>query len=131
VKGRLLSTCFRCLRLNSRLDEFTKQNQKLKVFYTLTNPTESWTGLTGRIDKAKISEYLPKPGYFRNLFFCGLVIFLFIYFIILIFFSIASFILTRRFSTQILVCGPIAMTNAMELLLNDVGHADSNIHLFL
>jgi cytochrome-b5 reductase len=34
-------------------------------------------------------------------------------------------------TTQILVCGPIAMTNAMELLLNDVGHNDSMIHLFL
>jgi len=34
-------------------------------------------------------------------------------------------------NTQILVCGPIAMTNAMELLLNDVGYSDSMIYLFL
>jgi hypothetical protein len=46
-----------------RLEALEKQYDKLKVYYTLTNPNENWTGLKGRIDKEKITQYFPKPGY--------------------------------------------------------------------
>lgn len=34
-------------------------------------------------------------------------------------------------TTQICVCGPVAMTNAMERMLHEVGYTSEMVHLFL
>lgn len=84
--------------LKERLDAFKEEYPKrFKPYYVLTNPTESWTGLKGRIDKEKVHEYLPPPAT----------------------------------TTQICVCGPVSMTNAMERMLHEQGYTSEMIHLFL
>jgi len=83
--------------LRAQLDQWQKEYpEKFKVHYTLTNPQNTWTELSGRIDKEKIKK-LPEPSD----------------------------------QTLILVCGPIVMTNAMNLLLIESGYEERMIFLFL
>jgi NAD(P)H-flavin reductase len=45
-------------------------NLNLNVFYTLTQPTENWTGLAGRISADMIKEEV--PDYFERVsYVCG------------------------------------------------------------
>lgn len=52
------------------LDEMQRINLNLNVFYTLTQPTENWTGLAGRISADMIKEEV--PDYFERVsYVCG------------------------------------------------------------
>ena len=52
------------------LDELQRINLNLNVFYTLTQPTENWTGLAGRISVDMIKEEV--PDYFERVsYVCG------------------------------------------------------------
>jgi len=84
--------------LRERLDTFAAEYpQRFKVHYVLTNPSDQWEGLKGRIDEDKIRSLLPPP----------------------------------LPSTQICVCGPISMTNALDRQLHSMGYSSDMLHLFL
>eukprot|EP01126_Amoeba_proteus_P031923 TRINITY_DN3121_c0_g1_i7.p1 TRINITY_DN3121_c0_g1~~TRINITY_DN3121_c0_g1_i7.p1 ORF type:complete len:297 (+),score=62.08 TRINITY_DN3121_c0_g1_i7:109-891(+) len=58
--------------LRKELDEFTTRwTQNFKVNYVLTNPQNTWNGLTGRIDREKIVNFLPGPDRSTQICVCG------------------------------------------------------------
>jgi cytochrome-b5 reductase len=84
--------------LREKLDNFAAEfPQKFKVHYVLTNPSDGWTGLKGRIDEDKIRSLLPPA----------------------------------LSTTQVCVCGPISMTNAIDRLLHEMSYSSDMLHLFL
>ncbi|KAG7474766.1 cytochrome b5 reductase 4 [Solea senegalensis] len=44
-----------------QLDELAANNDKFQVEYVLSEPCESWTGRTGRIDESMLQDFLKKP----------------------------------------------------------------------
>ncbi len=54
----------------NELEEMQRLNRNLKVVYTVTQPTDKWKGLRGRIDKEMIQKVI--PDYLQRVFYvCG------------------------------------------------------------
>lgn len=52
------------------LDDMVKQNSRLKVVHTLTDPSPDWSGYTGRIDQELIEKEIPSPLE-KTFYLCG------------------------------------------------------------
>ncbi|KAK3711655.1 hypothetical protein LTR37_009431 [Vermiconidia calcicola] len=48
--------------LREELDTFAKENEQFTVHYVLGSPPEGWQGLSGRINKQMMEQYLPGPA---------------------------------------------------------------------
>src|SRR3990170_5378409 len=51
------------IAFREELENWSKENENIKVYLTVTSPTESkekWSGLTGRIDEKMITSLIPK-----------------------------------------------------------------------
>ena len=57
--------------LRKELDDFSKKNARLKIFYTLDKPTADWKGLSGFVTSEMIDHYLPKPSNNSLILGCG------------------------------------------------------------
>ncbi|WPK25819.1 hypothetical protein PUMCH_003150 [Australozyma saopauloensis] len=57
--------------LKNELDEIAKKYPDFTVHYTVTNPSESWTGEKGFVTKELILKYMPEASSSNRLFICG------------------------------------------------------------
>jgi cytochrome-b5 reductase len=57
--------------LQKELDELQKTHSNIRVHYTVDKPSATWSGLSGYIDKAKLTKHFPAPKSCNFVYVCG------------------------------------------------------------